>query len=140
MTRPSHGQAIVEALGVLESAFAGLRTTVTNLAISREAAVQLLELALHLRKHGERAPGGNETWADFDRKAEDYLRTGRLPSYPRVRVPENTGKHPGEPTETGMNPVIDKATGHLLPAKLASLVESDGFCPGGSVCTHGDAR
>ena len=103
MTAPSHGQAVVEALGVLESAFAGLRTTVTSLAISREAAVQLLELALHLRKHGERAPGGNETWADFDRKAEDYLRTGRLPSYPRVRVPENTGKHPAESSPIGTN-------------------------------------
>jgi hypothetical protein len=37
-------------------------------------ARQLLEEALHLRMHGERAPGGNETWAEWDRKAEAYLR------------------------------------------------------------------
>jgi hypothetical protein len=38
------------------------------------AARDLIAYALHLRQHGERAPGGNETWADFDRKAEDFLR------------------------------------------------------------------
>lgn len=37
-------------------------------------ARQLLEEALHLRMHGERAPGGDETWAGWDRKAEAYLR------------------------------------------------------------------
>lgn len=34
----------------------------------------LLEEALHLRMHGERAPGGNETWADWDLRAEGWLR------------------------------------------------------------------
>lgn len=37
-------------------------------------AVKLLEYALHLRRHGERAPGGTETWAQFDRDAETFLR------------------------------------------------------------------
>jgi hypothetical protein len=37
-------------------------------------AVRLLEEALHLRMNGERAPGGNETWREWDRKAEEYLR------------------------------------------------------------------
>jgi broad specificity phosphatase PhoE len=37
-------------------------------------ALQLLEYALHLRVHGERAPGGNETWAEFDRRCEAFLR------------------------------------------------------------------
>lgn len=37
-------------------------------------AVQLLEYALQLRIHGERAPGGNERWAEFDRRCEDFLR------------------------------------------------------------------
>ncbi|OZE35626.1 MULTISPECIES: hypothetical protein [unclassified Rhodococcus (in: high G+C Gram-positive bacteria)] len=32
------------------------------------------EYALHLRINGERAPGGNETWAKFDRFAEAVLR------------------------------------------------------------------
>jgi hypothetical protein len=35
---------------------------------------RLLEYALHLRMNGERAPGGNETWAEFDRRCEAYLR------------------------------------------------------------------
>jgi hypothetical protein len=38
-------------------------------------ARRLLEYALHLRMHGERAPGGNETWAEFDRRCEAYLRS-----------------------------------------------------------------
>lgn len=37
-------------------------------------AVKLLRQALHLRTHGERAPGGTETWADWDRRAETLLR------------------------------------------------------------------
>lgn len=40
-------------------------------------AVELLEYALHLRQHGERAPGGNETWAEFDKRAEAFLRKVR---------------------------------------------------------------
>jgi hypothetical protein len=31
-------------------------------------AIKLLELALHLRMHGENAPGGTETWADWERR------------------------------------------------------------------------
>jgi hypothetical protein len=42
-------------------------------------AVRLLEEALHLRRNGEHAPGGNETWRDWDERAEKYLR-GLLPS------------------------------------------------------------
>lgn len=38
------------------------------------SAVDLLRQALHLRMNGERAPGGNETWRDWDLKAEAYLR------------------------------------------------------------------
>lgn len=36
----------------------------------------VLEEALHLRMCGERAPGGSETWRDWDRKAEQVLRAG----------------------------------------------------------------
>jgi len=35
---------------------------------------RLLELALHLRMHGECAPGGHETWAQFDTDLEHHLR------------------------------------------------------------------
>lgn len=50
----------------------------------REAdAAQLLAYALHLRQHGENAPGGSETWAEFDRRAEEFLRA-------RAAAPEET--------------------------------------------------
>jgi hypothetical protein len=42
-------------------------------------AIRLLTEALHLRMNGERAPGGNETWADWDKSAEEFLR-GLLPA------------------------------------------------------------
>ena len=35
----------------------------------------LLEEALHLRMNGERAPGGSETWREWDTKAEAFLRS-----------------------------------------------------------------
>jgi hypothetical protein len=38
-------------------------------------AIRLLESALHLRMHGERAPGGTETWDRWDRDAEAFLRS-----------------------------------------------------------------
>jgi hypothetical protein len=44
----------------------------------KSPAVRLLEEALHLRMNGERAPGGNETWRDWDLRAETFLR-GLLP-------------------------------------------------------------
>ena len=37
-------------------------------------ALRLLRLALHLRQHGEQAPGGDETWTDWHRQAETLLR------------------------------------------------------------------
>ena len=39
-----------------------------------DTAVRLLEQALHLRMNGERAPGGDETWRDWERDAEEFLR------------------------------------------------------------------
>jgi hypothetical protein len=41
----------------------------------RPPAVALLEEALFLRQNGERAPGGNETWHDWDLRAERLLRS-----------------------------------------------------------------
>jgi hypothetical protein len=43
------------------------------------SAKGLLEYALHLRMHGERAPGGKETWAEFDRRTEAFLRAEPTP-------------------------------------------------------------
>lgn len=44
-------------------------------------AVRLLEEALFLRMNGEYAPGGNENWHDWDRKAEVFLRGLLLPAH-----------------------------------------------------------
>jgi hypothetical protein len=39
-----------------------------------DQARAILDYALHLRTYGENAPGGNETWREFDRRCETYLR------------------------------------------------------------------
>jgi len=40
----------------------------------QKRAQAIIEYALHLRMHGENAPGGDETWSQFDRMAERFLR------------------------------------------------------------------
>ena len=40
-----------------------------------DTAVRLLEAALHLHMNGERAPGGEETWAGWQHEAEEFLRS-----------------------------------------------------------------
>ena len=40
----------------------------------RHQAVKLLEAALHLAQNGEMAPGGDETWAQWWRDVEVFLR------------------------------------------------------------------
>lgn len=40
----------------------------------RKQAEQLVEEALHLRMYGELAPGSYDTWAEWDQRAEAYLR------------------------------------------------------------------
>lgn len=42
-------------------------------------AIRLLEYALHLRMYGERAPGGNETWREFETRTEEFLRALQPP-------------------------------------------------------------
>jgi histidine triad (HIT) family protein len=42
---------------------------------AKPPAIVLLEEALFLRMNGERAPGGNENWRDWDDKAERFLRS-----------------------------------------------------------------
>jgi hypothetical protein len=37
-------------------------------------AKQVIEYGLHLRMYGEKAPGGNETWEQWDNMAEAWLR------------------------------------------------------------------
>ncbi len=55
-----------------------------------KTADEIIQYGLHLCMHGERAPGGDETWDQFARMAEDHLRrawcTGR--GYHTPAVPE----------------------------------------------------
>jgi hypothetical protein len=57
-----------------KAALAASQADLTRAEDRRQRATGLLEYALHLRMHGERAPGGNETWAEFDRRCEAFLR------------------------------------------------------------------
>lgn len=50
-----------------------------RLAAARDEALALLAYGLQLRQHGEQAPGGRETWAEFDRKTEALLRSQMWP-------------------------------------------------------------
>src|SRR5258708_2203621 len=56
-----------------------LETAAPILAGREQEAVRLLEEALHLRMNGERAPGGTETWATWDRDAEAFMRSLSAP-------------------------------------------------------------
>jgi hypothetical protein len=49
-------------------------------------AICLLEEALHLRRDGERAPGGNENWPDWERKTERFLLEQRIERRRRFRA------------------------------------------------------
>lgn len=40
-----------------------------------EEALRLLEQALVLRMHGEKAPGGAETWSTWEERVEVFLRS-----------------------------------------------------------------
>lgn len=40
----------------------------------KDEAIALLVEALHLRMHGEFAPGGSENWHDWEGRAEGFLR------------------------------------------------------------------
>lgn len=48
---------------------------VTRAAARAATAIQLLEEAMHLRTQGENAPGGHETWREWDRRTETFLRS-----------------------------------------------------------------
>ena len=58
------------AIGNLKAADAQAR-----LAATAATAIRLLEAALHLHMNGERAPGGDETWAEWEHAVEEFLRS-----------------------------------------------------------------
>ena len=55
------------------------------MADDEDTAIRLLEEALHLLTNGERAPGGNETWAGWHREAETFLRARLARLHPETR-------------------------------------------------------
>lgn len=63
-------------LAVMEDAYTAAQKQSAARYEELTEANRLLNLAMHLRQHGENAPGGTETWAQFDREAETYLRWG----------------------------------------------------------------
>lgn len=76
-----HGhEATDRAIAVCEGATAFLGGWADHQAKVASEAVRLVALALHIRQYGERAPGGDETWAQFDRDADALLRhrSGRI--------------------------------------------------------------
>jgi hypothetical protein len=47
--------------------------TLRRLRRERDTARSLLDTALNIRMYGERAPGGNENWRDWERDVSAYL-------------------------------------------------------------------
>jgi hypothetical protein len=54
-------------------------------------ARRLVHAALHLRQFGERAPGGRETWAEWDRTADAWSRRQADPDCPHDSESGNEG-------------------------------------------------
>lgn len=76
-----HGhEATDRAIAVCEGATAFLGGWADHQAKVASEAVRLVALAVHIRQYGQRAPGGDETWAQFDRDADALLRhrSGRI--------------------------------------------------------------
>jgi hypothetical protein len=59
------------------------------LGVCDSAAIRLLEEAFHLHMNGEYALGGNETWRDWDRRCETFLRSLTPPPAGSRRAPES---------------------------------------------------
>ena len=78
----------------------GSRCGDSNGSTGHTEALALLRQALHLRTHGERAPGGGETWADWDRQAETLLRAVDQPAGV-VLVDDGSWTWRWTPTDTG---------------------------------------
>lgn len=56
---------------------------------------RLVEEAFTIRMYGERAPGGSENWADWERKAEETLRSlGALRGQPGNGCQDTGSVHP----------------------------------------------
>lgn len=58
---------LAHAIGTYEA-------TVRAVEDERDALERFVVEAMHLAQYGERAPGGNETWAEWFTRAENYLR------------------------------------------------------------------
>lgn len=131
------GRAFAEQTLVLVKARRERDSLARRLAVrweAQSAAVALVQYALHLRMHGERAPGGTETWAEFDRRAEEFLRS--LPGgWDGETVPGALfGADAGEPWQHGgVCSWPERAcTGHLPSYPPVQVPENTGKHPGES--------
>lgn len=98
-------------------------------------AIELLEYALHLRMHGENAPGGNETWAEFDCRCEDFLRRRHGAGAPaELGVAEDAPRGPSSATLPAQDPSVggsgrpaaaEAACGCLFCRSLRADLEPD---------------
>jgi hypothetical protein len=77
--REAMGASTSAQLRQTQQALAASQADLTRVEGERDRATGLLEYALHLRMHGERAPGGDETWAEFDQRCEHFLRNATSP-------------------------------------------------------------
>lgn len=80
-------------------------------------AERLLKLALHLRMYGECAPGGHETWAQFDTDLECHLRglprpEPRKHDCPRERPVLNDQPMPATTPTEAQDTTPTEPTGH----------------------------
>lgn len=89
-----------------------------------DTALSLLHEAMHLRMHGEYAPGGKENWRDWDTRATAYL-MGNPPDREapgKPGVPGDGGKDCTISGPSGDSPGIEPLT---PPSKISDI------CPNG---------
>lgn len=73
-TLAEHEQRLRAELASARNRIAALEANGNELLSRTERAEALLLDALHLRQHGERAPGGTESWPGWTAAAEAHLR------------------------------------------------------------------
>jgi hypothetical protein len=68
----------VERTATQAAVDAAQRARAAAVALEQELAeaMELVEYSLHLQMYGERAPGGDETWHELNRRTEAFVRRG----------------------------------------------------------------
>lgn len=95
-------------------------------------AVELLEEALHLRMNGERAPGGNESWDEWDCKAEAFLRTDIVTLNLETSAAGYPAGNIAEPETSHLRPAYYRGAGGMTPFDIIDAFRLD-FYEGNAV-------